>query len=155
MSYSKELANAVTDFLDQKDWYYKFDEENGLLECGVNLNGKMQSCRYVIIIRESSITTLAICPLNCQKEYRDEMAKFLTMANYNLRDGNFEMDFSDGEIRYKCYVPCGSQIPEEKVIATCFMIPSIMFEKYGDAIVAVLFGFASAQTAYEQIKDSK
>ncbi len=28
-------------------------------------------------------------------------AEYLTRANYGLRIGNFEMDFSDGEVRYK------------------------------------------------------
>jgi len=27
--------------------------------------------------------------------------KFLTRANYGMMIGNFEMDFTDGEIRYK------------------------------------------------------
>lgn len=29
------------------------------------------------------------------------MAEFLTRANYGMLIGNFEMDFTDGEIRYK------------------------------------------------------
>ena len=153
MSYSEKLANAVKAFMDGIQCRYRFDEQNGVFECGITLKGRLQSCRYLIIIRQSSITTLAICPLNCQKEYRDEMAKFLTMANYNLRDGNFEMDFSDGEIRYKCYVPCGSQIPDEDVIVENFAVPSMMLKKYGNGIVSVMFGFASAETAYKQTEE--
>ena len=29
------------------------------------------------------------------------MAEFLTRANYGIMIGNFEMDFNDGEVRYK------------------------------------------------------
>lgn len=30
--------------------------------------------------------------------------EYITGANYGLRNGNFEMDVEDGEIRYKVYV---------------------------------------------------
>jgi hypothetical protein len=32
---------------------------------------------------------------------RLEVSHFLTRANYGLADGNFELDFEDGEVRYK------------------------------------------------------
>ena len=38
------------------------------------------------------------------EEMRVPMAEFLTRANYGLRIGNFEMDFEDGEVRYKSSV---------------------------------------------------
>ena len=36
------------------------------------------------------------------------MMKYLTLANYGVVNGNFEMDLSDGEIRYKSYVDARS-----------------------------------------------
>jgi len=38
------------------------------------------------------------------EERRREVSDFLTRANYGLADGNFELDFEDGEVRYKTAV---------------------------------------------------
>lgn len=35
------------------------------------------------------------------EEVRPAVAEYITRANYGLRIGNFEMDYSDGEVRYK------------------------------------------------------
>lgn len=43
----------------------------------------------------------SLCPVYVPDERRLAMAEFLTRANYGLVMGNFEMDMSDGEIRYK------------------------------------------------------
>ena len=34
-------------------------------------------------------------------ERRLEVSEFLTRANHGLADGNFELDFDDGEVRFK------------------------------------------------------
>ena len=37
------------------------------------------------------------------------------MANYGLVDGNFEYDVSDGEIRYKSFVPDYAELTEDAI----------------------------------------
>ncbi|HEX2910529.1 MAG TPA: YbjN domain-containing protein [Chloroflexia bacterium] len=43
----------------------------------------------------------SVSPLVARPEQRPAAAEFLTRANYGLKLGNFEMDFRDGEIRYR------------------------------------------------------
>lgn len=39
--------------------------------------------------------------MNVPEDRRLALAEFLTRANYGLFIGNFEMDWQDGEVRYK------------------------------------------------------
>ena len=44
-------------------------------------------------------------PLTILEPLRHTTAEFICRANYGLPIGNFEMDFSDGELRYKVGLP--------------------------------------------------
>jgi Zn ribbon nucleic-acid-binding protein len=57
---------------------------------------------YAQIVEEKDVILLySICPERVPEGRRAEVSKFLTRANYGLAAGNFELDFDDGEVRYK------------------------------------------------------
>lgn len=39
--YSVEIANAITQFLTEEDWHYRFDEEDGTYKMGLGLEGDL------------------------------------------------------------------------------------------------------------------
>jgi len=43
----------------------------------------------------------SFCPLEVPPQRRMAVAEFLMRANHQMRLGNFEMDFEDGEVRFK------------------------------------------------------
>ena len=43
----------------------------------------------------------AVSPLRVSPERRAAVAEYITRANYGLPVGNFEMDFNDGEVRFR------------------------------------------------------
>jgi hypothetical protein len=43
----------------------------------------------------------AVAPVQVEEALRPAVAEFVARANYGLWIGNFEMDWSDGEVRYK------------------------------------------------------
>ncbi len=149
MAYSAEIKAAIEQYLKNDNWHYTFDEEREVIKCGININGRLKECHIIAEIDETRYLTLALINLNCDEEHRDELAKFITLVNYGLLFGNFEMDYKDGEIRYKIATNCNDCIPSQAVIEDSMMIPAVMFEKYGDAIVDVMFGVKTAEQAYE------
>ena len=50
---------------------------------------------------EEQLIFYSLAPVRCPEDKRALMAEFITRANYGMVIGNFEMDFSDGEIRFK------------------------------------------------------
>ena len=43
----------------------------------------------------------AVAPIKTPDEVRPAVSEYVTRANYGLRIGNFELDYGDGEVRYK------------------------------------------------------
>ena len=148
-NYSPELQRAVKKYLDMNDWHYTFDEEKGLFKCGVNLKGKLSECRLFIDIKDKVILNYATIDMRADEGSRASVAEFITRANYGLTYGNFEMDYADGEVRYKMTVDCENQVPGYDVLDRMVVMPALMYQRYGDSLLAVMFGFSDPKTAVE------
>lgn len=146
MEYSKELAQAINNFLVEDDWKFGFDEDKGVFKFSCDVRSKLKSVDCLIRVREDSYMVIVICRLSAE-DCTTEMAEFITRANYGLNNGNFEMDFNDGEIRYKVFVDCEDSMPNSAIIKNSIYLPIIMFERYGDGIASVIFGVQSPEEA--------
>lgn len=155
--YSKDIAHAINTYLKDDDWYFSFDELRGVFKFGLSLKGKMKKVNYLIDVKEDEYIVYAISPLGADEE--DEkmmvtMAEFVCRANYGLKNGNFEFDMRDGEIRFKCFVDCEGIAPTVEIIRNSIHCPAAMFEQYGDGIVGILFGNMSAKDAVSKCESS-
>lgn len=145
-NYSAAIALAINQFLTQDDWHFSFDEEDGIFSFNLTMQNKLKKVVYKVRVRDDSYTVYTGMPLDAT-DCKAEMAEFLTRANYGLINGNFEMDYRDGEIRYKIHIPCEDMLPSQAVIKRSIYTPAAMFDRYGNGIVAVLFGMQSPEEA--------
>lgn len=155
--YSDELANAVDQFLTDDDWNYSFDSDKGVFDFNLNVKSRLRKIRYLIDIKKDEIIVYGICPIGADPEDKAEMAEmaeFICRANYGLRNGNFEFDFRDGEIRFKSFIDCDCVIPSAEVIKDSIYCTAAMFRRYGDGIASILFASSSAKEAIEQCEKS-
>ncbi|MBR6382278.1 MAG: hypothetical protein IKS07_11495 [Lachnospiraceae bacterium] len=149
-----EIVSAVRDFLDSDDWNYDYNDERCFIKCGVNLKCKLQSIQLYVNFNDNGYSVYAICKLNADTEVRNTVNEYLARANYGLRNGNFEMDFSDGEVRYKCYVNTkGLDVIPTEIIDDSISIPCAMFDRYGNGLAAILMGFSDPATEIEKAEE--
>lgn len=153
MSYSKAIYNAVVRFLEDDDWKYTFDAEKELIRAGVTLKNKLQSCKILVDLRDDRYSVFATINLNVEQGARDEMAKLINYINYDIMFGFFEMDYRDGEIRFRMPVNCADAMPSQEVIRHSIYVPALMMDKYGDALLKVMMGFAYAKDAFDAVED--
>lgn len=149
MAYSQQIADAIKNFLVGDDWKFDFNEEKGVFKFSCDIKSKLKNVDYFIRVGDDFYVTYTICNLNAD-DCKAEMAEFITRANYGLNNGNFEMDFDDGEIRYKSYVDCEESIPSNEIIKSSIYIPALMFQRYGDGIVSVMFRVKTPEQAVEE-----
>ena len=148
--FSQEIVDCIRYFLVDDDWNFEFDDEKGIFRFGVNLDSKLKNVRYLVPVRGDGYTVYAISPVNADNDDKDvmrEMNEFINRANYGLRNGNFEIDVRDGEIRYKIYVDCDNQLPSREVVRSSIIIPSVMFERYSPGLLDVMFRGSTAEEA--------
>ena len=152
-NYSEELVSIVREHLDDKGWTYRFEDDNGVFRFGLNISGNLRSIQYLIDIRDTDYSVYAISPLSADKDNEDQlhrMSEAVNRINYGLRDGNFELDLNDGEIRYKSYVNCEDSTLSQAMVRRSIGVPAAMFTRYSKVIIGIIFSDGDPKTLVDQ-----
>lgn len=156
-TYSNEIATVVKQFLDADDWHYSFDENRGIFDFGLRIRSKIQKIKYLVDVKDDEIVFYGICPIGADRddtEMMAQMAEFLCRANYGLKNGSFEFDFRDGEIRYKSFVDCDGVLPSTEVVKNSIYCIDVMYKRYAPGIVDIIFAGCSAKDAIAKCEKS-
>lgn len=148
--YSDEIVSVVKQFLADDDWHYSFNENTGIFRFGLRIRSKIQNISYVIDVHDDEFVTYGMCPIGADREDSEmmaQMAEFICRANYGLKNGCFEMDWRDGEIRYKSFVDCENLFPSTDVVKNSVHCTAAMIKRYAPGIVDIIFGGAKAKDA--------
>ncbi len=94
----------------------------------------------------------AVPPIRVPEALRGRVAEFITRANYGLLIGNFELDFADGEVRYKASIDVedaalSPALVEGMVRACCATV-----DRYYPGLVAIIHGGATAIEAIVRVE---
>lgn len=151
--YSTKIADAVKKFLNDDDWHYSFNDETGTFRFTLSLSSKLKNLAYHIRVKESSLLVYGVSPVGADEndpKMMAAMADFVCRANFGLRNGCFELDMDDGEIRFRSYVDCDELAPSREVIKNSIYCTAIMFERYAPGILEIIFGNTTAKAAIEK-----
>lgn len=109
--YSKILRNRFIWVLKNKGWNKfrekEIDSDNGIIQFGLYTDEIQLNCFFQVSLERAFCVLYLIREGNISKEYRNKTAEYLSYANQGLVLGNFEIDMSDGEVRYKTSLPAG------------------------------------------------
>lgn len=150
------VIDAVRDFVEDEGYRYEFNSERSYLKMGFKIDCKLKHVDVVIDFHKHGYNVFAISPISAGKECFPEMRKYLSLANYGLMDGNFEMHPESGEVRYRCWV--GTEYLEslsKDAIDEDVDIAYAMMKRYGDGIAALALGFSDAETEIDKAENTK
>lgn len=82
-----------------------------------------------------------------KKTRRAEVAEFVTRANWDLGDGNFEYDLDSGEVRFKISLDYSGTILSPLLVRNIILDAMDVTEIYSDALEQVMNGKASPKDA--------
>lgn len=131
---------VVRDYLNSQSWH--FQEDDKTFSLGMNVKSKLTPVRLRIICEEGKFVTYTYSNINAPEDMRFAVMQFITAANYGMRRGNFELDQRDGEIRYKSFMGLGDTLPDVDEVEKAVDIGIIMFRRYGDELMNVIFAGA-------------
>lgn len=145
------LFNLLVEFFEEDNWDFQWMTGMSVLTLNYSgTNGHWQ-CYAQARENQQQLVFYSVLPANAQSTKRAAIAEFLTRANYGMVIGNFEMDYDDGEIRYKTSVDVeGSTVTLPLIRQMVYANISIM-DHYFPAIMRVLYGGISPQEALSEL----
>ncbi|MBP0027348.1 MAG: YbjN domain-containing protein [Roseofilum sp. Guam] len=135
----RSLESVVREFFHEDDWEF-IQLKPELLQLAFQGDNGRWRCYARIHEADKQFIFYSICPLAVEEEYRGLMAEFLTKANYGMILGNFELDFTDGEIRYKTSIDVENDRLSLALVRSLVYANVTIVDRYLPGIVAVLEG---------------
>jgi hypothetical protein len=139
-------------FLDADEWYPQRLGSAFVYRMGfAGRNGRV-TCLATIFVSLEQFLFYVIAPTKAPETTRPAVADFITRANYGLRIGNLEMDFDDGEVRYKSGLNfAGESLTPEFIKNTIYPAVQTM-DRFLPGLTSVMSGDKSALEAIAEIE---
>jgi len=147
-----QFFEEIVNFFEEDGWPFVQIEGEPLLQMVFQGENGKWTCYAKARDDPEQFVFYSVCPVNTPDSKRLAVAEFLTRANSGMIIGNFEMDFEDGEIRYK------TSIDVEDVSLSCALIKRLvyanvmMMDAYLPGIMSVIYGDVTPVDAIAQIE---
>lgn len=151
-----EIREAVENFFKRDNVKHRPFDERNVASAIYSVNSKFGHVTIFFHAYKDKLVLHMMIPLNAGEPERHKVAEFLLRANYGLKVGGFDFDFDDGEISYRISIYCGEEDftpPTYEQIDFAVIIGLLMIEKYGDALVKVMFGLVEPEDAIESVEE--
>jgi hypothetical protein len=146
------LFAVIEKFFTDDEWYFMPMGDKLMLQMAYQGKNGKWTCYAQVNEDQQIFFFYSVCPINVPEEKRKEMAELLTRANYGLKVGNFELDFSDGEVRYK------TSVDVEDTDLTPALVHNLVYanvwtmDRYLPGILLTAYGSVSPEEAIKKIE---
>lgn len=157
VEYSHKATEFVREYLDDINWRYYFDEDNGVFRFDVGIEGKLSSIAYTIRVILGGIMILAYCPIKPDSDNIKMMhatVEYINRINYAITIGNLEMDHEDGEIRYRFFIGCDGGLPNNEAMKDGIDSGLYLYERIGEGLIGIIFKDMNVEQAFDSFKNS-
>ena len=141
-------------FLEEDEWHPQRMEESTIYRMGfAGRNGQL-ACYAQIRVALEQFMFYAVAPVKAPEETRQAVAEFVTRANYGMRIGNFELDFNDGEIRYKSSLDFEGETLTPGLIKAAIYPAVQTLDYYLPGLMKVVYGGATPAEAVAELESA-
>lgn len=151
-SVPKSLFEQVGIWLEANDWRYSENAEKGYYSLQIECDPG--SVRMILDIDETEGTNFLLVyvlyPVRVPEARRQAVMELITRSNYKMTLGNFEMDFGDGEIRFRMSLDLVGQEFTDESIERVFTYSLRMGNRLYAPMLGVAFGEIAPSDAIER-----
>lgn len=145
------IYQTVSDFLRSDRWAHDALPGQPVLRVYYQgANGRL-ICFAQAREAENQLVFYSYSPERVPEDRRLPMAEFLARANYSLVLGNFEMDFADGELRFKTSIDVEGMSLTPELVKPVIYANVLTMDEYLPGILAVIQADKSPAEALEEV----
>ena len=139
-------------FLNADNWYPRpVDGQHAYRTHYKGKNGELR-CYAQVRVDVQQFLFYAVATVKVPEDARPAVAEFITRANYGLRIGNFELDYGDGEVRYKSSLDFEDEALSDNLIRNTIYPAVQTLDSYLPGLMKVAFGGLTPFEAIEEIE---
>jgi hypothetical protein len=147
------MMTVVFQYFAEEDWPAEKLEGDDLVRAAFEGENGQWACFVQVDESESYCLFYSVAPLEVPVAKRPAMAEFIARANYNIPIGGFELDFDDGEVRFKTSI----DVTDDRLSVSLFRSLAInnlaMMDQFLPSLKAVIESDRSATDILMQLED--
>lgn len=147
-----KVFEIIKIFFSEDNWPTTELEGKTILRTGFSGDNGQWTCYAQAREEQEQFVFYSVSPIKAPESQRDVVAEFITRANYGLLNGNFEMDYDDGEVRYKTFIDIEGGELTHAMIKTLVYGNVFMMDKYFPGFMKVIYGDVSPSLAIAEIE---
>lgn len=133
------LYKLVVDTLRDSEMDFEAADEHETVRIPIEGDTGRWRC-FVRILPSKKLAMYSVADSHIPEARRPAMADFITRANFGIVVGNFEMDFSDGELRFKTSLDSGGEVVPADLLRRMLDSNLTHMNRYLPGIMGVAFG---------------
>jgi len=147
-----KIFEKMVNFFKEDDWEFIELEGEPILQMDFPGKNGQLNCYAKAREAQQQFVFYSTSPIKAPENKRLEIAEFLTRANYGMIVGNFELDFANGEIRYKISAEVEDDNLSSALIGSLVYANVMMMDEYLPGIMSVINSNVSPADAIAQIE---
>lgn len=147
-----EIFDIVRRFFTDDEWYFLQMDNQPILQMSFQGKNGKWTCYAQVKEDQQIFFFYSVSPVNVPEEKLMAAAEFITRANYGLKIGNFELDFTDGELRYKTSIDVENDRLTTALVSNLVYANLWTMDRYLPGILSVVYGDVSPVEAVERVE---
>lgn len=143
---------TLGEFLEADGWHPQRMGDKTIYRTGFSGENRQVVCFAQVRSDLEQFMVYAMAPVKATGETRQAAAEYIPRANYGLRIGNSEMDFHDGEVRYRSSMGFEGVGLSPKLIQHVIYPALQTMDRYLPGLMRVIYGRASPEEAIGDIE---
>lgn len=148
----QQIFNALIEFFEEDGWEFQWIPDTSILSMGFSGQNGKWLCYAQAREIEEQLVFYSVLSVNVQADKRHKVAEFITRVNYGMVIGNFELDFEDGEVRYKTSIDLEGSEPGAAIIRQLVYANLVITDRYLPGIMRVIYSDETAMDVLDSIE---
>ncbi|MEQ9036726.1 YbjN domain-containing protein, partial [Gracilimonas sp.] len=147
----RTIFQVMVSFFQEEEWAFKQLDNSTLHLLFQGKNGQF-NCYARAREAQQQFVFYSLCPVKVAQKKRKQLGEFVCRANLGMIIGNFELDFTTGEIRYKTSIDIKDSFLTAETLKQLVYTNVLTMDKYLPGVEAVVSSKVSPEEAISQIE---
>ena len=148
----ESIYQTTINFFNRENWQFQESSDKQGLTLGFKGKNGEWICYAIVREEQRQFLFYSVCMVKPPKTKLANIAEFITRANFGMAIGNFELDLTDGEIRYKTSIDVDGDRLNFDLISNLVYTNVMMMDKYLPGIIWVIRGDMEAEEAILRVE---
>jgi len=149
----ENIYQTIINFFNREDWEFKESSDKQGLLLGFKGKNSEWTCYARVREQQRQFLFYSACSVKVPENKLANIAEFITRANFGMAIGNFELDLTDGEIRYKTSIDVDGDRLNFDLFRNLVYTNVMMMDEYLPGIIWVIRDDMEAEEAILRVEN--